>query len=115
MHPPLIREVRLSVSEDNESGTVIQVARPQVKEPPRYAVILHNDDYTTMEFVTEVLRRYFHKSDEEAVQIMLQVHQKGKGTAGVYSFEIAETKVMQVEEYARFKGHPLKCSIEPVP
>ncbi|MEO5969657.1 MAG: ATP-dependent Clp protease adapter ClpS [Bdellovibrionia bacterium] len=104
-----------SNANDNEGDAVIQVSRPKLKEPARFMVILHNDDYTTMEFVIEVLRRFFHKSEEESVQIMLQVHQNGKGTAGVYSFEIAETKAMQVGEYSRVKGHPLQCSVEPAP
>ena len=102
-------------ADDNDGGTVVQVSRPKLKEPPRFAVVLLNDDYTTMEFVIEVLRRFFHKSEEESVQIMLQVHQNGKGTAGIYSFEIAETKAMQVGEFSRVKGHPLQCSVEPAP
>ena len=100
-------------NEDAEGGIAVQEGRPKLKEPPRYAVFLHNDDYTTMEFVIEVLRRYFHKKHEEAMQIMLQVHQQGKGIAGIYHLEIAETKVVQVHEYARSKGFPLMCSIEP--
>ena len=100
--------------ESDEGGSVVlDVSRPKLKEPRRFAVILHNDDYTTMEFVVEVLKRYFHKTAEESVQIMLQVHQHGKGIAGIYSFQIAETKAMQVIEYARVKGYPLQCSLEP--
>lgn len=101
--------------EEGDGGAVVQVSRPKLKEPARFAVVLFNDDYTTMEFVIEVLRRFFHRSEEESVQIMLQVHQNGKGTAGIYSFEIAETKAMQVGEYSRVKGHPLQCSVEPAP
>ena len=82
--------------------------------PPEYAVVLHNDDYTTMDFVIEVLSKFFQRTQEEAVKIMLKVHQEGKGVAGVYSFEIAETKAMQVHEYAKSKGHPLKCTVEPM-
>ena len=100
--------------EESDGGVTIQESKPKLKEPPEYAVLVHNDDYTTMEFVVEVLRRYFHKVEEEAVQIMLQIHQKGKGVAGIYSHEIAETKVMQVHDYSRSKGFPLRCSIEPV-
>jgi ATP-dependent Clp protease adaptor protein ClpS len=96
-------------------NAVIEVSRPKLKEPPKFAVLLHNDDYTTMEFVIQVLRRFFHRTEEESVQIMLQVHQKGQGTAGIYSFEIAETKAMQVGEYSRANGHPLQCSVEPAP
>jgi ATP-dependent Clp protease adaptor protein ClpS len=103
-------------SEGEQGGdAVVQVSRPQLKEPPRFAVVLYNDDYTTMEFVIEVLKRFFHKSEEQSVQIMLQVHQNGKGTAGIYSFEIAETKAMQVGEFSRVQGHPLQCSVEPAP
>ena len=100
--------------DDAEGNLAIAEGRPKLKEPPSYAVVLHNDDYTTMEFVIEILRRYFHKQDEEAMQIMLMVHQQGKGTAGIYHLEIAETKVVQVHDYARSKGFPLLCSIEPV-
>jgi len=99
--------------DETDEGVVVQESRHKATDPPRYAVILHNDDYTSMEFVVEVLKRYFHKKEEEAVQIMLQVHQQGKGVAGVYHHEIAETKVVQVHEYARSKGFPLRCSIEP--
>lgn len=94
--------------------TDTQEAKPKVKKPPKYAVILHNDDYTTMEFVIEVLQRFFKKTQEEAVQVMLKVHHEGRGVAGIYSHDIAETKSVQVREYARSKGYPLMCSIEPV-
>ncbi len=85
-----------------------------VQEPPQYAVVLLNDDYTTMEFVIEVLIRFFHKSKVEANQIMLRVHKEGRGVAGVYSFEIAETKATQVHDYAQSSGFPLRCAVEPV-
>jgi ATP-dependent Clp protease adaptor protein ClpS len=96
-----------------DGGVAVQEADPKLKEPQHYAVLLHNDDYTTMEFVTEVLQRYFHKNGEEAVQIMLKVHQQGKGVAGLYTYQIAETKVVQVHAYAETKGFPLKCTLEP--
>jgi ATP-dependent Clp protease adaptor protein ClpS len=99
--------------QQQDGGVAVADALPKLKEPQHYAVLLHNDDYTTMEFVTEVLRRFFHKNGEEAVQIMLKVHQEGKGVAGLYTYQIAETKVAQVQEYARSKGYPLKCSMEP--
>jgi ATP-dependent Clp protease adaptor protein ClpS len=94
-------------------GLVVQEARPQIKKPPLYKVILLNDDYTPMEFVVRVLERYFHKSREEATRIMLQVHQKGMGICGVFTREVAETKVRQVMLYAAESQHPLQCSMEP--
>ena len=96
------------------SDLAVQEGRPRTKEPPKFAVILHNDDYTTMEFVVEILSRFFQKTKEQAVQIMMQVHEKGRGVAGIYDFEIAETKVFQVHERAQSKGFPLKCTLEPV-
>ncbi len=105
---------REEMDEEQGGAIAVQEGRPIPKEPTRYAVLLANDDYTTMEFVVEVLRRFFQKTEEEAVQIMLQIHQKGRGTAGIYHFEIAETKAMQVVEYARTRGYPLSSFIEPV-
>lgn len=99
--------------EEQDGGLAVQEGHPKLKEPRKFAVLLHNDNYTTMEFVVEILRRYFHRTEEEATQIMLQVHEKGKGIAGIYSHDIAETKVMQVQGYARSKGFPLMCTIEP--
>jgi ATP-dependent Clp protease adaptor protein ClpS len=96
-----------------DSGIAVQEGRPKLKEPRRYLVFLLNDDYTTMEFVVDVLKHYFHKSEAQALEIMLKVHDEGRGVAGVYSHEIAETKVAQVEEYAQKQGFPLKCTIEP--
>ena len=83
-----------------------------VEEPPMYKVLLLNDDYTTMEFVVEVLMFVFHKTVEESTQIMLNVHQKGAGVCGYYPLEIAETKVDAVDALAREKGFPLKCTLE---
>ena len=83
-----------------------------VIEPPMYKVLLHNDNYTTMEFVIEVLLYVFHKRVEEATRIMLNVHQQGVGICGTYPFEVAETKVDTVHLLAREKGFPLKCSME---
>jgi ATP-dependent Clp protease adaptor protein ClpS len=84
----------------------------EVKEPPLYKVLLLNDDYTTMEFVIEVLRYVFSKPIEEATRIMLNVHRKGVGVCGIYPYEIAETKVSAVESLARERGFPLKCTLE---
>ncbi len=78
-----------------------------------FKVLLHNDDYTTMEFVVEVLRSIFRKSGPDAVEIMLNVHQQGVGVAGVYAAQLAETKVSKVHQRAEQQGYPLRCSIEP--
>lgn len=86
--------------------------RDQTREPRMYRVLLHNDDYTTMEFVVEILIYVFNKSPESATTIMMDVHQKGVGVCGVYSHEIAETKVNAVHSLARESGFPLRCSME---
>ena len=99
---------------DDVSEIAVAEGKPETKEPSKYAVILYNDDYTTMEFVIEVLRKFFSKTQEEAMQIMLQVHQKGSGIAGVYSLDIAETKISQVTHYAQSCGYPLKCTLDEV-
>ena len=83
-----------------------------VREPSMYRVLLHNDDYTSMEFVVEVLMYVFHKSWEESTQIMLKVHKEGIGVCGIYPYEVAETKVEMVEALARENGFPLKCTME---
>jgi ATP-dependent Clp protease adaptor protein ClpS len=93
-------------------GAVVQEAVPKVAEPPKYAVLLHNDDYTTMEFVVEVLTIDFSKPSEEAMALMLKVHEEGKAVAGIYSHDIAETKVVKVTEKARKAGFPLKLTVE---
>lgn len=87
--------------------------RPALKRPPMFRVILHNDDYTTMEFVVEILVRFFHRTQTEATRIMLHVHTKGRGVAGVYTRDVAETKVEQVSEHARESGMPLLLTMEP--
>jgi ATP-dependent Clp protease adaptor protein ClpS len=86
--------------------------KDDVREPPMYRVLLHNDDYTTMEFVVEILMLVFKKTPEEAVRIMLNVHHKGVGMCGVYTYEVSETKVNTVHSLARENGFPLKCSME---
>jgi ATP-dependent Clp protease adaptor protein ClpS len=83
------------------------------KEPRRYQVVLHNDDYTTMEFVVVVLQKFFYKTETEATQIMLQVHHKGYGIVGTYTRDVAETKAAQVMDFAKESGHPLRCTAEP--
>ncbi|NSW85394.1 MAG: ATP-dependent Clp protease adapter ClpS [Syntrophobacteraceae bacterium] len=84
----------------------------ELEEPPMYKVLLHNDDYTTMEFVVEILQRVFHKSPTEATRIMLHVHKSGAGVCGVFTAEVAETKVEMVHHLARKNGFPLQCSME---
>ncbi len=84
----------------------------KLKKPPLYKVLLHNDDYTTKEFVVQILEHVFHKGQTEAVHIMLHVHQNGIGVAGVYTYEVAETKVAMVEDLARQYEYPLKCTME---
>ena len=91
----------------------LETARPRLKRPPLYRVLLLNDDYTTMEFVVKVLQAIFHHPEEKAAQIMLHVHQRGAGICGVYTREIAESKVEQVIQYAQQNQHPLQCTMEP--
>jgi ATP-dependent Clp protease adaptor protein ClpS len=93
-------------------GDVATATKPKTKRPPLYKVLLLNDDYTPMEFVTHVLQRFFGISHELAQQIMLTVHLKGVAVVGVFSFEIAETKVTQVMDFARRHQHPLQCTME---
>lgn len=97
--------------DDSRTGIVTKT-RPKTKKPSLYKVLLLNDDYTPMEFVVIVLQKYFGKSREEAERIMLHVHQKGVGVCGVYTFEVAETKVTQVMDFSRANNHPLQCTME---
>ncbi len=104
-----------SGGEDGGNGTVIErrtKTQSKTKRPPMFKVILLNDDYTPMEFVVELLKTVFHKPHAEATKIMLWVHQNGMGVAGVFPFEVAETKVHAVEELAREAQYPLKCVME---
>src|SRR6056297_946997 len=106
-------DVRLSAQEDDADGDLaIENARPELKKPPLFKVILLNDDYTPMEFVVEVLETFFLMNREQATQVMLTVHTQGKGVCGVYTRDIAETKAAQVNQYAREHQHPLLCEIE---
>jgi len=93
------------------SGVAVQT-RTKTKKPSMYKVLILNDDYTPMEFVVHVLERFFSKSREEATQIMLHVHRRGVGICGVFTYEVAETKVTQVTEFARRNQHPLRCTLE---
>jgi len=97
----------------DEAGVVTQTrTRSKLKKPKLYKVLLHNDDYTTMEFVVFVLMSIFHRSETDAVQIMLHVHKNGIGVAGVYTYDVAETHIAQVEALARQHEFPLRCSME---
>ena len=95
-----------------DDGLAVQEAKPKLKRPPLYSVVLLNDDYTPMEFVVHVLESFFNMERERAVRVMLQVHTQGKGVCGVFSREIAETKVAQVNDYSRENNHPLLCTME---
>ena len=102
-------------AKDGSGGTgVATKTKPKTKKPSMYRVLLLNDDYTPMEFVVHVLERYFNKDAQEATQVMLHVHQKGIGVCGIFPFEIAETKVLQVTDLARKNQHPLQCTMEKV-
>ena len=96
-----------------KNGTeLIHKKQKKLKEPEEYRVILLNDNYTTMEFVVEVIMKVFHKKEEDATRIMLNIHHKGKGTVGIYSWDIATTKASQVHKLARQFEYPLKCIVE---
>lgn len=97
---------------DYEDGLTVQEGRPKLKKPPMYKVLLLNDDYTPMDFVVHVLEAFFRLEREKATQVMLHVHTRGAGVCGVFSKEIAETKVAQVNDYARSNQHPLLCTME---
>lgn len=100
---------------DGEDDGVLAIApaKPALKRPPLYKVVLLNDDYTPMEFVVDVLEQFFGLNRERATQIMLAVHTQGKGVCGIYPRDIAETKAAQVNQHARDNGHPLLCEVEP--
>jgi ATP-dependent Clp protease adaptor protein ClpS len=99
--------------DDDAPGTgVVVKSKPKTKKPSMYKVLMLNDDYTPMEFVVHVLERFFGKSREEATRIMLHVHRRGVGICGVYTYEVAETKVTQVIDFARRHQHPLQCTLE---
>ncbi|MFT4769447.1 MAG: ATP-dependent Clp protease adaptor protein ClpS [Glaciecola sp.] len=97
---------------DDGGGLALQDAKPKLKRPSLYKVVLLNDDYTPMEFVVEVLEVFFKMNREQATQVMLAVHTQGKGVCGIYTKDIAETKSAQVNQYARDHQHPLLCEIE---
>jgi len=96
----------------NDEGLALQEAKPRLKRPPLYKVLLINDDYTPMDFVVDVLQKIFGMDREKATQVMLHVHTRGVGVCGVYSRDIAETKVALVNQFSRENQHPLKCTME---
>ena len=108
-----LKLIKNTTDPDQVDGVLVESAQPKLKKPPLYKVILLNDDFTPMEFVVAVLKDIFQKSEEEAVQVMLHVHQKGVGICGVYTREIAETKVELVMQAANNHQHPLQCTMEP--
>jgi ATP-dependent Clp protease adaptor protein ClpS len=99
-------------NDDGPQHGVVIKTRPKTKRPAMFKVLMLNDDYTPMEFVVHVLERFFSKNREEATRIMMHVHQRGVGVCGVYTYEVAETKVTQVMDLARQSQHPLQCTIE---
>ena len=98
--------------DDQKDGTVVEKARPKLKRPRMFKVLIVNDDFTPMEFVVDILESIFGMERTRATQVMLEVHTKGKGVCGVFNFEIAETKVAQVMGVARQHQHPLLCTME---
>lgn len=111
-HAPSMQDSVLSGGDDGNQTGLLTATRPKTARPAMYRVLLLNDDYTPMEFVIHVLERFFHKNRDEATQIMLHVHQKGIGVCGVFTYEVAETKVTQVVDFARRHQHPLQCTME---
>jgi len=99
---------------NSDTGLEVQEARPKLKKPQMYKVVLLNDDYTPMEFVVLVLEKFFQMNVEKATEVMLQVHTQGKGVCGVFTKEIAETKVALVDSYSKQHQHPLLCMMESV-
>ena len=107
-----MRDKRTDYAQRDSFDLAVEEARPKLKEPPLYRVVLINDDYTPMEFVVDILESIFGMERTRATQVMLEVHTKGKGVCGVYNFEIAETKVAQVMSIAQQHQHPLLCEME---
>ncbi len=105
-------DIQLSLEQDgDDGGLAVEQAKPALKRPSLYQVLLLNDDYTPMEFVVEVLELFFHMDREKATQIMLTVHTEGKAVCGIYPRDIAETRMIQVNEFSRQNQHPLLCEI----
>ena len=103
----------MAQDQQQPGGATLERTRPATQEPTLYRVFLHNDDYTTMEFVVQLLETVFHKQPAAAYRIMMQVHTQGQGLCGVYPYEVAETKVATVRDIAQHQGFPLQVSMEP--
>ena len=110
--PNLMGDKEINDSDDGSSAQIILEEKTKPKRPSLYQVIIVNDDYTPMEFVVLVLERFFAKNNNEATQIMYHVHKKGMGVCGIYPYEVAETKVVQVMDFAKKHQHPLQCVLE---
>ncbi len=106
----------MSNNEDTQheggTGLLLEEAKPEIKEPPLYKVMLMNDDYTPMDFVVHILENYFSMDHEKATSVMLNVHHRGRGLCGTFTRDVAETKTVQVNDYARTNDHPLMCTME---
>jgi ATP-dependent Clp protease adaptor protein ClpS len=106
--------IRCSNEEDSSEQTgTITVVRTELTPPKKYQVLMHNDDYTTMEFVILVLKKFFNKADKEAHGIMMKIHTDGLAICGIYTCEVAESKTQKVNKYSKDSGHPLTCTFEP--
>lgn len=105
----------MAINTDTQRDTVLERHKEALKPPPMYQVVLMNDDYTPMEFVVNVLQQVFGKTSEEASQIMLKVHREGRAVCGIYTRDIAATRVEMVRQLARARQHPLQCIMEPAP
>ena len=110
--PNLMGDKEINDNDDGSSAQIILEEKTKPKRPSLYQVIIVNDDYTPMEFVVLVLERFFAKNNNEATQIMYHVHKKGMGVCGIYPYEVAETKVVQVMDFAKKHQHPLQCVLE---
>ena len=97
---------------EERQGGVLEKTRPKTDKPKQWKVLIHNDDYSTMDFVVDVLESVFNLSPAESYRVMMKVHQEGVGVAGIFAYEVAETKVAQVHERAKVEGHPLRASME---
>tara|TARA_B100000768_G_C11189586_1_gene336705 strand:+ start:459 stop:854 length:396 start_codon:yes stop_codon:yes gene_type:complete len=111
-NPMLMSQDDQPTPDDNHDLQVIEQTRPKIAQPSLYKVVLLNDDYTPMEFVIDILSRFFNHGEEQATQIMLAVHTQGKGVCGTYTKDVAETRAMQVNQHARQHKHPLLCEVE---